>query len=312
MKNNPGKKVILSIDIGGSKLMAGLVDLNGKVIIKEKRNIETKATSELLTQNIIEMTDDLLKTKDVEIIYAGAAVPGLTDNKEGVLLYAPFSGIRDYKIGDLLKKKLGVEVFVENDANACAYGEMVFGTCKGIDDFIWITLSNGIGGALVLNGMIYKGCRGGAGEIGHIRVEQDGYECGCGNIGCLEAQAAGPGIVRRFNEKTGEPDKGLTARDIAELAYKGDMAAIEIYRETGLYLGKAISYAVNLINPAKIVIGGGIAQSSGLFMPWVKDYVRTSIIADPNVDMIIEETALGYDASLIGAAAVAKLGIGGK
>jgi glucokinase len=312
MKNNPGKKVILSIDIGGSKLMAGLVDLNGKVIIKEKRNIETKATSELLTQNIIEMTDILLKTKDVEIIYAGAAVPGLTDNKEGVLLYAPFSGIRDYKIGDLLKKKFGIEVFVENDANACAYGEMVFGTCKGIDDFIWITLSNGIGGAVVLNGMIYKGNHGGAGEIGHIRVEQNGYECGCGNNGCLEAQAAGPRIVRRFNEKTGEPDKGLTARDIAELAYKGDAAAIEVYRETGLYVGKAISYAVNLINPAKIVIGGGIAQSSGLFMPWVKDYVRTAIIGDPNVDLIIEETALGYDASLIGAAAVAKLGIGGK
>lgn len=312
MKKSPVEKAILSVDIGGSKLMAGFIDLNGKVIIKKKRVIKVKATREYLTKNIMEMIDDLLQVQDINIIGAGISVPGLADSEEGILLYAPFSGIRDYKIGNLLKKKLKAEVFIENDANACACGEMVFGACKRTDNFIWITISNGIGGAIVLNGMIYKGAYGGAGEIGHIKVEQDGYDCGCGNRGCLEAQAAGPGIVRRFKEKTGEASKILTAKDIAELAHKGNKAAIEIYHKTGIYLGMAISYTVNLLNPAKIIIGGGISRSAGLFIPGIKEYIGTAIIGEPNKELIIEETALGYDASLIGAAAVAKLGIGGK
>ncbi len=257
------------------------------------------------------MIDSLLDQKNIDIECVGIAVPGLADKDDGVLIYAPFSGIRDFKIGDILTKKLKIPVFIENDANACAHAEMMYGACKGIDDFMWITVSNGIGGALVLDGEVYEGSNGGAGEIGHIKVVKDGYRCGCGNRGCLEAHAAGPAIVRRYMEKSHDDSIEITAKEIAELAKCGDTLALDIYKETGFYLGKAISYAVNLLNPDKIILGGGISMDIDLFLPEIKEVIKNATFRDSNKNLRIEKTALSYDSALIGAAAIAKLRIGG-
>ena len=146
------KKNILSIDIGGSKLVAGLIDLEGNIVLKEKRLLTVKPTKNYLTKNIVEMIDSLLDQKNIDIDCVGVAVPGLADKDNGVLVYAPFSGIRDYKIGDILTEKLKIPVFIENDANAGAHAEKMYGACRGTSDFIWITVSNGVGGALVIDG----------------------------------------------------------------------------------------------------------------------------------------------------------------
>lgn len=292
--------------------MAGLIDFEGNIVLKEKRLIKVKPTKNYLTKNIIEMIDSLLDQKNIDIECAGVAVPGLADKDNGVLVYAPFSGVKDFKIGDILTKKLKVPVFIENDANACAYAEMMYGACREIDDFIWITVSNGIGGALVLNREVYEGPNRGAGEIGHMNVVKDGYRCGCGNKGCLEAHAAGPAIVRKYMEKSHNYPEGITAKEIAELAKSGDILALDIYKETGFYLGKAISYAVNLLNPDKIILGGGISMDIDLFLLEIKRMVKNTTFRDSNKNLCIEKTALSYDAALIGAAAVANLRIGGN
>ena len=291
--------------------MAGLIDLEGNIVLKEKRLLTVKPTKNYLTKNIVEMIDSLLDQKNIDIECAGVAVPGLADKDNGVLVYAPFSGIRDYKIGDILTKKLKIPVFIENDANACAHAEMMYGACRGIDDFIWITVSNGVGGALVLDGEVYEGPNGGAGEIGHINVVKDGYRCGCGNRGCLEAHTAGPAIVRRYKEKSHDDSTEITAKEIAELAKGGDMLALDIYKKTGFYLGKAISYAINLLNPDKIILGGGISMDIDLFLLEIKEVVTNTTFRDSNKNLCIEKTALSYDAALKGAAAIANLRIGG-
>lgn len=306
------KKNILSIDIGGSKLLMGIIDYEGNILFKRKVFLEEPVTKDYLGENIEIMIEDLLDNSNTDIDCVGVAVPGLADTDRGILVYAPYSGIRNFKIGEILRKKLKIPVFIENDANACALGEMMYGVCRKVDNFIWVTISNGVGGAIVLNGDIYEGISGGAGEIGHINVVNSGYRCGCGNKGCLEVHAAGPAIVRRYKQKTRNDSPGITAKMIAEYARQGDKAARDIYIETGYYLGKAISYAVNLLNPVKIVLGGGISMEIDLFLPEIKRVVHKLALRDSIKNLSIEKTGLSYEAALIGAATIAKLRSGGK
>lgn len=304
-------KYILSIDLGGSKLMAGIVDYDGNILAKEKLFLKLKITKEYLVEEIFTTIKNLLtQVKDIHIECAAIAVPGLADSENGILIYAPYSGIRDFEIGKLLAERLLVPVFVENDANACAYGEMIFGACRGVKNFLWITVSNGVGGAIVINGQIYDGASKGAGEIGHINVMEDGYICGCGNKGCLEVYASGPAIVRRYLEKDKNSNVKVTAKTIAEAAIKGEVSAKDIYKETGYFLGKAISYAVNLLNPEKVILGGGVSMDLELFLPEIHRVIGKMVFKDANKNLIIEKTALSYDAALIGAAAVAKIKTG--
>ncbi len=293
--------------------MAGIIDSNGNVLMSQKVFLDSPMTAEYLKVSIENIINKLMygeSTNQIECI--GVAVPGLANKKEGILIYAPFSGIRNFPIRKILEEKLKVPIYIENDANACAIGEMVYGSCQDIDDFIWITVSNGVGGAIVLGKEIYQGWQGAAGEMGHIMVVENGYKCGCGNRGCLEVYAAGPAIVRRYMENSKGKIKKLTAKKIAEAAKKGDTYALDVYRQTGYYLGKAISYAVNLLNPAKIILGGGISMDISLILPEIKRVVKNMAFGESNRNLIIEETSLSYEAALIGAAAVAKIRNGGK
>ncbi len=304
---------ILSIDIGGSKLMAGIIDNNGNILASQKVFLDSPITEKYLKVSIENITDKLMSNESTnQIKYIGVAVPGLADKKNGTLIYAPYSGIRNFPIRKILEKKFKVPVYVENDANACAIGEMIYGSCQGIDNFIWITVSNGVGGAIVLGKDIYQGWQGAAGEIGHIVVEENGYQCGCGNKGCLEVYAAGPAIIRRYMKNSRGKIKKLTAKKIAEAAKKGDSHALDVYRQTGYYLGKAISYAINLLNPAKIVLGGGISMDISLILPEIKRVVKNMVFRESYRNLIIEKTSLSYEAALIGAAVVAKIRNGEK
>ena len=303
---------ILSIDIGGSKLLVGIIDYDGRIIESKKMLLKPHITEKGLESCIKDIVFRL--DYDISSNYikcAGVAAPGLADKVKKTLVYAPFSGLRDFPVGKIIGELVKVPVYVENDANACAIGEMTYGACQNVDDFIWITVSNGVGGAVVIKKNIYDGCCGGAGEIGHIVVAENGYRCGCGNRGCLEVHAAGPAIVRRYKEKTGINKSGLNAKNIAEAAKKGEKAAIEVYKKTGYYLGKAISYAVNLLNPAKVILGGGISIDIELILPEIKKIVRDTVIHDSNKNLIIQKTELSYEAALIGAAAAAKKSNGG-
>jgi len=290
-------KNIISIDIGGSKLLAGVVDDSGKVLA-EKRFPLISPNHNSILEIIFSACDEFSKLYKISAI--GASIPGLTDSVNGIWVEAAFSKIRDFPLGNLLFERFRCPVFLENDANNCAIGEKYFGCAKDIDDFIWLTVSNGCGAGVFFNGRLFTGQGGNAGELGHIRVTDENFECPCGNTGCLEAVAAGPAISLRYKILTG---KTLSAKEIADNARDGDDTAVSVFIKTGEYLGRAIASAVNVVNVPLVVIGGGLFLSFDLFKDELVKTVQQQVYRTANKDLKVMQTKLGYHASMIGAAA---------
>ena len=288
---------ILAIDIGGSKILAGVIDDKGNVIAEKKITLN-QPTQDSLLSDIFSLCDNLIKENEISAI--GASIPGLVDSKNGIWVEAVFSKIRNFLLGEILNKRYKLPVFLENDANNSAFGEKYFGNAKDCNDFIWLTVSNGCGAGVFLDGKLFTGAGGNAGELGHICVTDEKFLCPCGNYGCLEAAAAGPGISLRYRELTG---KLLNAKEIAENARSGEEAAVSVYNKTGVYIGRAIAAAVNVINVPLVVIGGGISMAYDLMKDSIHSTVHEHIYRTANRNLQIVQTRLGYNASLAGAAA---------
>ena len=297
-------KKVLAVDIGGSKIMMGCVADDGQVL--EKINI---ALSGGVTQeSLISAVSEGAKQLDLrEVCAVGVNIPGLADVKNGLWVHAPYSGVSDFPVVHEFNKIFGLPVYIENDVNACAVAEKIFGSCKHINDYLWITVSNGIGGSIIINGELHGGYAGNAGEIGHFIVEeQDGFKCGCGNTGCLEAQAAGPGIARLYGLISGKPVAAdMRSKEVGELARAGDDHAVAAFEKSGYYIGKALSYAVNFVNPEAVILGGGVMLDDELIMPAIKSNFSKFVFEKANKDIKIVKTGLGYDAALLGAATLA-------
>jgi glucokinase len=296
---------VLAIDIGGSKLATGLVRGDGAVLCKEKTSWGA-LDAESVVETVLNTAKRILDADTgVRPVCAGVNIPGLADIDAGLWIEACFSGIRNVPIAAILSEELGMLAFIDNDVNNCALAEKRFGVCKNETDFIWLTVSNGCGGAVFIEDHIYRGINGFSGELGHICVEEEGgYPCGCGNCGCLEAQAAGPGISRRYRDAGGGE---ASAKEIALRAEKGDALALRIYEKEGYYIGKALAAAINTLNPQKAVVGGGVSGAFELFYPSLMDTVRATTYREASKNVTVEKTGLGYDAALIGAAALAML-----
>jgi len=288
---------ILALDIGGSKILSGVVNSSGDVLA-EKKTLLDKANQESLLADIFSLCDSFLD--NFEISKLGLSIPGLVDVKNGVWLEAVYSKVKDFPLGNILAEKYKLPVYLENDANNSALGEKFFGHAKDCDDFIWLTVSNGCGAGIFLNGRLFTGYSGHAGELGHINVTSEDFPCPCGNKGCLEASAAGPGISRRYKTLTGEE---LSAKEIASLARSGDKNAALVFKKTGEYLGTAIAAAVNVTNVPLVVIGGGVSASYDLFIEDLEKTVHKKTYLFANKSLQIKCTKLGFYASLIGAAA---------
>jgi glucokinase len=291
----------LAIDIGGSKMLVGAVDSEGRVLASERADL-AGATQESILATACALGDRLASRFDLSAI--GASIPGLADPARGLWLEAVFSKVRDFPIGRLLGEHFGRPAYIGNDANNCACGERLFGCAKGRDDFLWLTVSNGCGSGVFLGGKLFSGAGGNAGEVGHIAVTEEDYRCPCGNRGCLEAVAAGPGIVRRYHVATGV-EAAISAKDIAELAAAGDPTARAVFKKTGTYLGRAIAAAVNVLNVPLVVLGGGVSMAYPLYAAALEESLRSHIYRTANASLEVRVTSLGYEASLIGAAAIA-------
>ena len=292
-------RTILSVDIGGSKVIVGVVSEEGKVLSSAHRSFPQRYSRDTLLESI----SDLAKGQDLSGVCAGGVtIPGLADPKTGEWLSSPFTGIGRWNIAGDLENLFGVPFYGENDVNACAVAERRFGLCKETEDFLWVTMSNGVGGAVFLNGSLLRGKNLGAGEVGHIVVEEDGPLCCCGNKGCLEAVASGRGIAAAYLDLTG---KNKTAQELAAMAEEGDPEALAVYARAAKGIGKAVSYAANLMNIETFVFGGGVAQSLHLLEKGIRAEAERSVLRTATKEIRIEYTALGYHAALIGAAAVA-------
>lgn len=302
---------VLAIDIGGSKYMVGIVDLNGN-IIESRRYKWEELTSKTVVQSIIKSSRELLEEhRDISLDSIGVTIPGLADPRGGIWIESSFSGIKNINIGEILQKEFGLPVYIDNDAQACALAEKLFGVCKENKDFLYMTISNGIGGAVFANNSLYYGGFGNAGEIGHCVVVENGFQCKCGNKGCLEVYAAGPAIVRNFIELGGDTNSReitIDAKYISELAYKGDEIAIKTFELVGKYVGKVIGTICNVLNPQKVIIGGGVSLSFSLFEQSLKDTIKDYIYISANKGLVIEPSPFGYNGGLLGAAGIAICG----
>ncbi len=293
---------ILAIDIGGSKISMGIVDREtGVVKAKIKKLLPKKYDVSTLLEIIYENAENLLQYNPVAI---GVTIPGLADAQNGVWVYAPFSGIKNVNVGKLLGDKYSLPVYIENDVNACAIAEKIYGCCKAENDFLWVTVSNGIGGALFLNGKLYLGATNNAGEIGHLIVEENtDKKCGCGSYGCLEAMASGNAIEKSYQAATG---KCLNGEAIAKAYADGDKNAKEIYALAGRYIGKALANCINILGINKIVLGGGVMQSFDIIYPYISEGINKYVFKAASEGLSVEKSGLGYEAALIGCAALCK------
>ena len=305
------KQVILAVDIGGAKYAVGLVRENGTVICKKRYSWKHISEASVIAEICSAMQEVIDENPWVSIKAVGVSITGLTDPMTGIWISASFMGIYGVPIGRIIKDRFGYPVYIENDCNASAVAERMFGLCKKTDHFIYISVSNGIGGALCMNGRLYRGACGMAGEIGNCCVDEGIKKRGRapgGKRDTLESYASGRGLVKTYlklggkKKIDGEPPDGIA---IAKLAREEDPIALETFRMEGRYLGQVMAACCVILNPEKIIIGGGVSMSFELFKPsmiqTIEEETRSSNTKIPK----IQASALGYDGGLLGAAAIA-------
>ncbi|MCL2545315.1 MAG: ROK family protein [Clostridia bacterium] len=297
----------LAIDIGGSKYVVGLVSRAGQILAK-RRYAWTAAETGSVVRDIVHSAKALLAEHAAHSPRAvGATIPGLADPLRGLWVESSFLGIRNLPIAQALERELGLPAFADNDGQACALAEKLFGACRDTPDFLYVTVSNGIGASVFANGRLYGGSDGNAGELGHCTVVENGRPCKCGNHGCLEVHAAGPAIARNYTELGGRPLPDGSPADaavIARRAREAEPEALAAYALEGEYLGKMLAVACNLLNPAKVVLGGGVSLAFPLFEQALKKTLWARLYRAANPNLAVLPTALGYDGGLLGAASV--------
>lgn len=285
-----------AIDLGGTNVRAIVAGLDGNVCGDQ---IQPSRASEGLDVCLASIEDAMRKAaSEAEVDPAdlrgiGVASCGWVDSERGIVPAAPqLPGWHNVPLAKIIHDRLGPRTILENDANAAALGEHTFGAGRDVRHLVYITVSTGIGGGIIVDGRLYGGAKGSAGEIGHTVIDPNGPLCGCGNYGCLEALASGTAIARRGVEaaKRGESpalsaimerEGRLSARHVAEAADAGDRASREIFAEAGRFLGIALANLVNLLSPEAILIGGGVAQSHELFLPEAEKKMRALALDEP-------------------------------
>lgn len=273
-------RYILGFDVGGTKISAVLGNDTGKILGSVRKPTVKHLGRKKLAEDLIRMGHTLLdkygmkKPDNIGVIFAG-----LVDSERGIVLTSPnVLGLKNLPVKKILEDEFGAETFLENDATAATIAERVFGEGKKHDNFVYLTLSTGIGGGAFLNGKLYRGAHGMAGEMGHMVVMSNGPVCGCGRRGCLEAIASGRGIARRVAENVTAVKESelyskirpsdIDARKVFEFKKKGDMFSQLIIEETIYYLAVGLVNIIDIFDPEAVIIGGGIANAGEeLFRP---------------------------------------------
>ncbi len=307
-----------AFDIGGTKTIIALADENGKIYEKNQFVSDTKDCLRHL-DHCCEEFRKILKNQGIDtdaVSAIGVNLPGIVNRKTGVLECAVFAGWYDIPVKEYLANSLQIEkIICENDVNSCAEGELRFGLGDRYQSFGWMTVSTGVGGAVVCDGKLIRGAHGFAGEFGHMKVEyEQAKQCPCGEYGCLEAHGSGTGLGRMISEHVANDPafaaafekigKEATGASCAELARNGNQTAIDIFESLGEYLGRGISYYANILDPEAVVIGGGVAASIDLILPGIRRAIERYTF-EPMKQIEVVTTALGYEAALVGAIAIA-------
>ncbi len=305
----------IGVDVGGTNIRAGLVGSDGAVL-KLVTVPVTNRSAEAVVEAICGHVESLAKHASQPLAGCGCGIPGIVNSEEGIVYSSPnYPDWRDVPILKMLRSKIALPLSIDNDANMFAFAELLFGAGKGRRNMVALTLGSGIGGGIIIDGKLFRGDRGFAGEVGHITVEPDGVACACGNRGCWEQYAASRAFthfVHRLplREKEGilalasGDAAALTPEFVAELAGSQNATAKDLWRFFGRYLGIGIASLVNVLGITTIVIGGGIARSWNLFIDAAKAEVEGRTYARNAKHLKLLKASLGDNTSVVGAASI--------
>ncbi len=316
------EELIIAVDLGGTNVRVAAVNLKGRILQRMRFPTEASQGRERVTGNILSKIREVLAgfpREKFEVIGGGFGIPGAILLDRGIVTQSPnLPGWEDYDVRSPLRDGLGIPIFIENDANAFTLGEWWLGAARGVRDFCCLTLGTGVGGGIVLNGDIWHGAEGKAGEIGHMVIEVDGPLCQCGSSGCLETFASGSAIRRmaieavQGNEKTdllqrcGGQIEAITSSTVYESARDGDGLSREIFQRMGRYLGVGLANLVNLLNVQLMVIGGQVSEAWDLFIEPARRELEKRALGSMGKGVRVEKASCGNDAGILGATYIVK------
>jgi glucokinase len=308
----------VGIDIGGTKIAAGVVDGKGRVLARSRAQTPSHSPSDV-EDAIAAVVEELSHGHRLSAVGIGAA--GFVDITGSEVLFAPHLAWRNEPLREAVSRRVGLPVRVDNDANAAAWAESRFGVGRGEDHLLCITLGTGIGGGLILHGQIYRGRYGLAGEFGHQQVVPGGHPCRCGNRGCWEEYASGNALARRAQalaannrdaawEMLSRADgdiAGITGKVVTEAAVGRDQVAIELLADVGRWLGIGLANLAAALDPGMFVVGGGVSDAGDLLLAPARESFRNALTGRGyRTEASIERAQLGAEAGLVGAADLAR------
>jgi glucokinase len=318
----------IGFDLGGTKMIAALLDDSLKVVSRLKERTGAQDGSRAVLKRIAATIEGLIAQSGVardEIRGIGIAVPGPLDREAGILLNTPNLGFKRTPLRDYVEKETGFRAVLENDVNAGTYGEYIEGAGRGFRHIVGVFPGTGIGGGLILDGRLYRGAQGNAGEVGHMIIQLDGPQCGCGQYGCLEALAsrlaiskdavglAASGKAPLTYREAGTDIKNYKSRVFARAWEKQESSIVELIKRSAGHLGVGLANCVNLLNPEAVILGGGLVEKLG--KPYVHEAessMRAHGMSGMVDDVKVLVAKLGDDAVFIGAAALARQEIEGR
>lgn len=312
----------IGIDIGGTKILGALVDVDGKVL-HELRVPSPAQDPDLMVDTVVQLIEELtFKASDV-IAGVGVAAAGFIDADQSHILYAPNLNWRNEPMRERLQKRVTHPVFIENDANAAGWAEYKFGAGRGSKDMAMLTLGTGVGGAIIADYKLRRGGFGIGGELGHVRVVQDGRICGCGRKGCVEQYASGTAVLKaakklamsdgpmgqRLKELAGDGE--LTGKQVSQALIEGDPGATSVVRTAAEYLAQAMGTIVAVLDPQVFVIGGGLSEAGDLILDPIREALGANLPAKGfRPEPKIVAATFNNHAGVIGAADLARESVG--
>lgn len=312
---NPGAGLVVGIDMGASHMSVSLSNFSAQIIDEVEIPFDVDLGPKSCLAQVDSLLTEVLEKNDTrvsQILAIGMGVPGPIVSEEGLVIAPPIMpGWDGYPIKKYIESRWNVPVSLNNDAELGALGEWAYGAGRGENHLAYIKVGSGVGAGLLLNGQIYQGATGSAGEIGHLTVDENGPMCDCGNAGCLEALAGGKAIARMGREAVQKnqrtilssigPIEELSARDVAAAARRGDLVAQQIIGSAGRYLGIAIAGLVNIFNPRMVVLGGGVSQIGDLLLQPIRDTIQRRSLPGASKFIKINTAVLRRRSSSMGA-----------
>jgi glucokinase len=309
---------IVTIDLGGSKIALGIISDKYRVLAREHHPTLAEEGVDSVINRIISSVRQIITSGNIALSQLGGislAAAGAIDSQRGIMTLSPnLTGWHDVPLREIIRERLGIKVWLINDADAAALGEHQFGAGTGVDNLIYLTIGTGVGGAIIIDGQLYTGACGSAGEIGHMTIDVNGPRCECGNVGCLETLASGKAIAREVKKRLSAGGRSslteavagkvenITTEAVARAAQQSDDLATSVIKDVATYLGVGMVNLVNIFNPEMIVVGGGVAGMGDLLLEPARQLVKERAFPVSAAAVRIVTTELGNDAGLLGAA----------